>query len=239
MKLFLLIVAGFSFSSLGMAFSASAAPKALIYKGAGSCTEDCSEAFWNIAKDAGFDPVYVGPGDPAPDTFTEAAVWIQPGGYAGQAMNAMSANLKNAIRDFVKNGGGYVGTCAGAFVATAKVGTTRTKGLGIFPGGTKLYGKGIDQKQITWNGSVRSIYWEGGPYLRNLPTTGDQAVETIATYSSGAVAAARTTYGKGRVFITGVHPEAPKWWKDSAHITDPDGDDFDLMAGMLHWAAGR
>jgi glutamine amidotransferase-like uncharacterized protein len=226
----LLLLAGLASQSI-FAHSAMAAQKALIYKGTGSCSEDCSEAFWNLAKDAGFDPVYVGPEAPKADTFTDAAVWIQPGGYASTAMKAMSTQLKTAIKTFVQNGGGYVGYCAGAFVATAKVGTTSTSGLGIFPGNTQLYGSGIDLKKVTWNGSTRYLYWEGGPFLKNLPNT----VEKIATYSNGAVGTARTAYGKGRVFITGLHPESPKWWKDDARMNDIDGDDFDLVAEMLHW----
>jgi glutamine amidotransferase-like uncharacterized protein len=210
---------------------ASAAQKALIYKGEGSCSDSCSEAFWQIAIDAGFDPVYVGPGVPAADTFENAAVWIQPGGYASTAMRTMSSQLKTAIRNFIQNGGGYVGYCAGAFTATAKVGTTSNSGLGIFPGRTKLYGSGVDLKTVTWNGSERKIYWEGGPFLRNLPSS----VEVIGRYSNGAIATARTTFGSGRVFITGLHPEAPRAWKDDAGHDDTDGDDFDLVIEMLKW----
>jgi hypothetical protein len=214
---------------------AQAAPKALIYKGPGACEDGCADAFVSIARDAGFDPVFVGPEVPKAGLFTDAAVWIQPGGYAGVAMQNMSQELKSQIREFVKNGGGYVGYCAGAFTATSRVGTTRISGLGIFPGGTKLYGKGIDMKTVTWNGSKRQIYWEGGPYLRNLPNS----VEVIAHYSNGAVATARTEYGKGRVFVTGLHPEAPDWWVSSEEMEDIDGVDHDLVVEMLHWASRK
>ncbi|MBS1960486.1 MAG: hypothetical protein JST80_13495 [Bdellovibrionales bacterium] len=214
---------------------ASGTPKALIYKGEGSCKEDCSEVFVDIVKQAGFDPVFVGPEAPKAGAFDDAVVWIQPGGYAGTAMGAMSPVLKTQIKEFIKNGGGYLGFCAGAFVATSKVGTTSTSGLGIFPGGTKLYGKGIDLKTITWNDRQRVIYWEGGPYLRNLPST----VEKIATYPNGAIGAARTTYGNGRVFIAGMHPEAPTWWATSEDLIDTDGLDWDLVIEQLHWAARR
>jgi glutamine amidotransferase PdxT len=229
LKLSLAIIA----LSSALTTAAIAAPQALIYKGPGACTEDCAEAFVDIAKQAGFDPVFVGPGKPAANLFDGAGIWIQPGGYAGTAMNSMSSELKTKIKAFVQNGGGYVGFCAGAFVATQKVGTTSVNGLNIFPGGTKLYGKGIDLKTVTWNGSKRVLYWEGGPYLRNLPST----VEVIGKYSNGAVAAARTSYGKGRVFITGLHPEAPAWWAASESLADPDGLDHDLVVDMIHWAS--
>lgn len=213
--------------------AAIAAPKALIYKGPGACSDGCAEAFVDIAKQAGFDPEFVGPGAPKAGLFDQVGIWIQPGGYAGTAMQNMNADLKTQLKEFIAGGGGYVGFCAGAFVATKKVGTTSINGLNIFPGGTKLYGKGIDLKEVNWAGSKRTLYWEGGPYLRNLP----DSVEIIARYSNGAVATARAPYGKGRVFITGLHPEAPDWWSTAEQMVDPDGQDHDLVINMIHWAS--
>lgn len=212
-----------------------AAPKALIYKGPGACEDGCSEAFIKIAQDAGFDPSFVGPEEPKANLFEGVAVWIQPGGYAGVAMQNMHPKLKQMIRDFVHQGGGYIGYCAGAFTATSRVGTTRISGLGIFPGGTKLYGTGIDMKTITWKGSKRQIYWEGGPFLRRLP----ESVDVTAYYDNGAVAAGRTTYGKGRVWVTGLHPEAPASWAAAEELIDADGEDHDLVVDMLHWVTQK
>lgn len=222
--------------SLVLFFSvdALAGPKALVYNGAGACHEDCAKASYDNAKAAGFDPVYVGDQDTDPKIFDGAVVWMQPGGYASTAMQNMATALKNNIKNFVKNGGGYVGFCAGAFVATSYVGTTSNRGLGIIPGNTKLYGSGVKIFKTKWQGSDRYLYWEGGPYFRNMPAT----VESIGTYSNGATSAVRTTFGKGRVWVTGLHPEAPQWWKTESGYSDIDGDDSDLVATMLHWAAG-
>lgn len=227
--------------SLTFAAQAYAGPKALVYKGAGACDDGCYQSAFELAKKAGFDPVYVGPKDlnaqsTAADEraiFEEAKVWIQPGGYASTAMATMTPQLKTAIKKFIYNGGGYVGFCAGAFVSTSMVGTTKNAGLGIFPGGTKLYGSGVDIKRVQWNGSTRYLYWEGGPYLRNLPNT----VEKIAFYPNGTTATARTHYGKGKVYISGLHPEAPQSWIDYSGKKDRDLDglDFDLGIEMLHW----
>lgn len=216
---------------MGLSQVAYAGPKALVYNGVGACKEDCAKAAFDTARNAGFDPVYVGDQDEDPNLFQDAKVWIQPGGYAGTAMNAMSPVLKKNIKNFIWNGGGYVGYCAGAFIATSTVGTTRIRGLGILPGNTKLYGKGIRIYKSNWQGSERYIYWEGGPYFRNIPST----VENLASYPSGASAAVRTTFGKGRVWVTGLHPESPQWWKDESGYQDIDGDDGDLVAKMLHW----
>jgi glutamine amidotransferase-like uncharacterized protein len=221
------------FLSLSMltAVNAFAGMKALVYNGAGACKDDCAKAAFDSATQAGFDAFYVGDRDVDPKIFEGVSVWIQPGGYAGVAMNNMDPKLKKNIKDFVYNGGGYVGFCAGAFTATSRVGTTRVAGLGIIPGNTKLYGKGIRMFKTVWQGSERHLYWEGGPYFRNMPST----VEQTASYPNGANAAVRTTYGKGRVWVTGLHPESPQWWKDESGYPDVDGDDRDLVANMLHW----
>jgi hypothetical protein len=40
------------------------------------------------------------------------------------------------------------------------------------------------------------------------------------------------------VAITGVHPEAPQYWRDDINGVDPDGLDYVLAADMVRWAAG-
>jgi len=224
--LLLIVTFILSFSSRALA-----APKALVYNGAGACEENCAKAAYDIAAKAGFDPVYVGDDEADSKIFDSAAVWIQPGGHASLAMNVMSDTLKTNLKNFINNGGGYVGFCAGAFVATEKVGNTKVNGLGIIGGNTTLFGSGVDLKKFTWNGSERYLYWEGGPYFSNMPST----VEQIGAYPGGSSATVRTSYGKGRVYITGAHPEAPQQWKDYNRLNDPDGDDSDLVVQMLSW----
>ncbi|MBC7396277.1 MAG: hypothetical protein H7333_02445 [Bdellovibrionales bacterium] len=239
---------------------ASARPVALVYKGAGSCSEDdgdagqhhsgCSEAAAKIAKRAGFKVKYVAPDALNEDStpaqvaavFAGAKVWIQPGGIAGTAFSAMTQKLRDELVDFVQQGGGYVGWCAGAFMATSRMGATRYSGFGIFPGGTGIYRTSTENRSvdyslqdINWNGKKRSIYYEGGPYLYGLEEV--PGVEIVATYDTGLVAAARAPYGKGRVFISGPHPEAPEVWTEEDNVKDPDGSDRDLAIEMVQWAA--
>lgn len=211
---------------------------ALVYDGPGACVEDCALASADSAKLAGFTPKIVGPNaltsnSSATDIsnlFKDVAVWVQPGGYSRQAYEAMTPTLRKAIVDFVKNGGGYVGFCAGAFMTTKEIGSTGSPGLGIFPGGTAPLGANTGSLLVTWQGKKRNIYFEGGPYMYNINSS---VAEIIAVYSDGqTVAAARTSYGQGRVFISGPHPEAPSWWG-----SDPDGSDRDLAGQMMKWAA--
>ena len=225
--------------------NADAAKRALIYQGPGACDDGCYDAAFQVAAKAGFDPVFVkekqllasSTPEDQEKLFKDAAIWVQPGGKSRTAMSVMTGRLKSAIESFVMKGGGYVGFCAGAFSSTYRVGTSFARGFGFMPGKTILYREVQSQAEmipITWNGKVRHIYWEGGPYLTRLPGR----VEVVGKYPNGQVAAARSLYGKGRVYVTGLHPEAPQDWRDYYHLEDQDGLDEDLAIGMMNWASG-
>lgn len=212
---------------------------ALVYEGPGACPEDCAKAAADTAKLAGFTPKMVGPNaltsSSTPEQiaalFQDAAIWVQPGGKSTKAYEAITPTLREALIAFVKNGGGYVGFCAGAFITTDEIGTTGKKGFGIFPGRTAPLGTGSHFETVNWEGKTRGIYFEGGPYMYNMPPS----VEVTAVYDDGkTIASARTTFGNGRVYITGPHPEAPEWWLENE---DADGSDRDLAIGMMKWAA--
>lgn len=248
-------------------------PLALIYDGQGSCKPaegesftSCAEAAKQVAEKAGFIVKYAT--DTSLNAFsTEAdyqklfkgvSVWIHPGGTStGFFREYATLELQNGIRRFVREGGGYVGFCAGAFLATLEDADEALRGtplpeLGIFPGRAVTYPESTFYLQsmdknpdadysrvlpFIWNGKLRQIYWENGPYLEISPQA--KNVKIVATYASnGKVAAAKTTYGKGRVFISGPHPEAPQdWYSDSMLTLDSDGRDSDLAAEMVLWAS--
>lgn len=226
-----------------------AKPLAYVYMGQGSCVEGCSEAAADMAYKAGFHPVYIYPQDiteySTPDYvkhfFDGVKVWIQPGGYSRQAYEAMNPKLRETLLNYIFSGGGYTGFCAGAFITTNQIGTTGTPGFSIFPGKTAPLmppparpDLQFSIEEVQWAGKKRAIYFEGGPYMYDLPPQ----VEVIATYTNGKVAAARTSFGLGRVYIAGPHPEAPSWWSSPDGVTDRDGMDHDLAVSMLKWAAG-
>lgn len=232
--------------------TAFSAPLALIYKGPGSCSLEqgdagvtgygCSEASADAAMKAGFRFKYVGPKDLDENSsdeqihalFKHAKVWIQPGGVSNVAYYAMTRKLRTELVNFVGNGGGYVGFCAGAFLAA--------DWFYIFPGSASLYGYSSWRYDVTYTflktaiaGKEHHIYFEGGPYLHSL----SQEAEVMGRFSSGAVASARAPYKKGRVYITGAHPEAPPIWSGEDNILDPDGSDLQIAADMISWAAGN
>lgn len=225
---------------------AQALPKiALVYGGDGACPEDCVAGAVKAAELAGLTALVVDPKKYDPKIFDSAAVWIQPGGVAVTASLAMGSKLKTLLRNFVKNGGGYVGFCAGAFLATSRIGTSGYSGLGITVGNTILY-EGNDtypsiEKMnffLDSGNQTRDIYWEGGPRF-TFSNTDFKKIEVKARYAkTNQISTIRTTYGKGRVFVTGAHPEAPEWWRTSERVIDEDGLDYGVTTEMLQWVTG-
>lgn len=212
---------------------------ALVYKGPGSCVEDCSEAAAQMARLAGLTPVYVGPEETRPEVFHDAVVWIQPGGKSSQVSKAMNPILKQRIREFVYSGGGYVGFCAGGFFATEWISDRGVNGIGVLPGQNELYENVKDDIELitlNWLGVSRKVYWEGGPYfiLPDAKTISAAHYEVLAYYPNGQPATVSSRYGNGAVVVTGLHPESPDWWKhDGIELNDTDGDDFDLAVDMI------
>ncbi len=155
-------------------------------------------------------------------------VLVFPGGSgSGQSKGIGESGLKN-VRDFVSNGGGYVGICGGAYLACSNF----TWGLGILNAGTVSNkwqrGQAMLDLEPTllgqqWLGDVKSTFkvrYHNGPILKPAHRTDIPAYDVltvfkteIAEYGSPAgvqvnsPAHVTSTFGKGRVFISSPHPE--------------------------------
>lgn len=234
MKVFLLLLS--LLSSTAFAFDA------LIWGGPGACKDGCIDAAVHVTKLAGFDPMIVTPENFDASLFETAKLWIQPGGKSGTASNAMGEANREILKKFIAAGGGYVGFCAGAFLTTPKVGETRVPGLGIIDGRTRVYrrAKGYPsvEKMITSDG-IRFHYWEGGPWFQFSKNQSAKITVKSRYHTTNAINAVEAFYGKGRISVSGTHPEAPQWWYDDSDIVDEDGLDNHLAAEMVKWAAQR
>ncbi|MYW70938.1 hypothetical protein, partial [Pseudonocardia sp. SID8383] len=117
------------------------------------------------------------------------------------------------LRDWVGDGGRYLGFCLGGYLAGA------TPGFGLLPGDTDRW---IDSPGATvghdgdalvrldWRGRDRTLFFQDGPHF--LLDSGT----VLARYPDGLVAAAVTPFGHGRVGVVGPHPEAgPDWFADA------------------------
>lgn len=180
----------------------------------------------------------------------EVDVLVHPGGSGGGQGKALGENGRKAVRDFVNQGGGYLGVCGGAYLATndyewslnlidAKVVDKRhwARGNGdvqlqLSKEATALFAH--SEKEMT-------IHYAQGPLLAR-PEWDDPDVpnyESLAIFKTeialkGAPqgvmartsAAVRAQYGKGRVFCFSPHPELT----DGLHH---------LIPLTVRWAAGK
>lgn len=195
-----------------------------IYRGPAGCA-DCSQ---NVkAALLRLDPHYqidfVGAGEPVditPQTLARYDLYVQPGG--GQdipaALDSLGDARADAIRNYVAGGGRYLGLCMGAYLADDNNLGLITQDLDSEAGRPGFEVSGIEDAavRVTWDGKPDTVFYQDGPYFPKATST--SAYTTLATYQNGDVAAARYTYKKGVVVLSGPHPEAGQAWFEDADI---------------------
>jgi type 1 glutamine amidotransferase len=155
-------------------------------------------------------------------------VLVFPGGSgSGQSKGIGEAGLKN-VREFVSNGGGYVGICGGAYLACSNF----SWGLGIINAGTvsSKWRRGqamldleLAQAGPELLGDVKGTFkvrYHNGPILKPADRTDIPPYTALTVFKTeiadnGTPAGAQvnspahviSTFGKGRVFISSPHPE--------------------------------
>lgn len=214
-------------------------PIALVYRGPAAC-DGCAEAAADMVKrqPQHFVVEYIGPREKlhfSKKVLAGAALYVQPGG--GDDMDAAWAELKKdkafsgkVIQDFIRNGGRYLGLCMGGFLAGST--DDGAGGYQILPGDSQDYvtSAGADVRtqqdtlvKVTWYGAgkpaTRKMYFQAGPYFQlNRPSA--KGITVLARYENRGkdkrIAMMVTPYGRGKVGVSGPHPEAtPDWYSDS------------------------
>jgi glutamine amidotransferase-like uncharacterized protein len=186
---------------------------------------------------------------------TEADVFWLPGGWSGDYEERITSQGMECIRQFVRTGGRFVGTCAGAFFASTFIvweGEKFDYPTGLFAGQTvgpiaeiapwpQCAMTGIDlETQHPINATLttprQQLYYGGPAFVPN----GTQAVDVVATYvKNGEPAAISFQYGQGYVFLTGLHFEAGPdcvGQNIKAASTEPSpGADWEFGRALLGW----
>lgn len=184
-----------------------------------------------------------------------------PGGNMYQYAQDISSSGKENVKNFVRNGGGYIGICGGAYFASEKVVWRGTQlpmiPLGIFSGKAEGPNNEIvpypDYNMCRVNimdsahpitesepSSTWMLYYWGPALMPNKDTN----VTILGKYDRGnQPAMLASNYGLGRVFLIGTHPE---FEEDSdrdgvafADEFDDQGSDWDLMRKAVLWALNR
>lgn len=155
-----------------------------------------------------------------------ADVLLMPGGSSVAESNRLGEAGRERLKAFIRGGGGYIGTCAGCVLLTQST-KSHPNMLGVLPYRTTS-SRGRGDVSVLFNDEAKRlvgirpgaemIRYSLGPVL--VPAGSDTNFTAIATYNGdlelspryretmvGKTAAIAGTYGKGRIFVTAVHPE--------------------------------
>lgn len=198
--------------------------------------------------DGAFDVRRLKAADIRKGALAECEVLMAPGGSGSGQAKELEAEGCDAIRKFVGGGGGYVGFCAGAYLATcnypwslgildAKVIDSEHWARGTGTVKIRLTGEG--RAALGLEGEIVDIYYGQGPLLGPAGNGEIPDFTPLATYETeialkgapqgvmkGTVAVASAPYGKGRVFCFSPHPEKTAGLEG-------------FVARAARWAAGR
>lgn len=179
-----------------------------------------------------------------------------PGGFAYYYKIKLNEFAINNIRNYVSNGGSYIGICAGAYFASSKViweGVEYDYPLNLFDGKTigslhdiakwdkyKMTNISLNAMNFINKGFKKnwSVLYYGGPYFESNKTN----FENIAFWNEYQYLPAIINFyfGNGKVLLIGPHLEIEENSdRDSndfaSNLNDYDSD-WDLLYNLIKWA---
>ncbi len=201
-----------------------------------------------LTAESGFEVQRLTPQQIQSGALSDIDVLIMPGGSGSAQARNLGDDGTREVRQFVRDGGGYVGICAGSYLASshyswslnllnAKVVDREHWARGTGPAVLKMTETGKDA--LGEISDEVDVYYGQGPLL--APDTKEDLppYETLALFASeiakngapkgvmiGTTAIARAEYGNGRVICYSPHPEVSQ------------GPNHLVLQGVL-WAAGQ
>lgn len=158
---------------------------------------------------------------------------IMPGGNFVEMGKSLTVGTAANIRYAVQHGMNYLGICAGGFLAGSSAyynGFNLTSGVTF--GFYSAENKGIHKAAlaITSPGSATlEQYWEDGPQLSGWG-------QVVAKYPDGTPAVTEGNCGSGFVLLTGIHAEAPEYWRGGMVFNTPATTDNAYAAILINAA---
>lgn len=189
-------------------------PTAMIYTGPGTSEKSVDE-IRKALSEIGIITILLKEGISS-HALAGADILIFPGGWAPDYKEKITEEGIIAIRKFVFDGGVYVGICAGAYFAASEVLWEEKEykyPLGLFKG--KVVGplfpnwkqERLIPIRIKRDDKTILVSYIGGPFF--LPENNSSVI--LAEYIGGRAdrkpASLISTYGSGRVFLSGPHLE--------------------------------
>ncbi len=199
-----------------------------LYDGGGAAGRGVPRVLEILGSGQGFHVERVGPPDIRAGVLGQLDIVAFCGGSGSAQSRALGDDGRREVRRFVENGGGYLGICAGAYLACSGF----SFGLGILDARTKspLWRRGEGTVEFAANaeGVARlglsraplKVRYAGGPILEpaceaEVPDYSPLAVFTTEVSENGtppgimvgAPAAVAGRFGAGRVLCFSPHPE--------------------------------
>jgi glutamine amidotransferase-like uncharacterized protein len=214
-----------------------AAAAILLFDGAGSSRDDVA-AVAAILDDEHLDYATVDSAqlnDMSAAQLAAHRLLIVPGGnFITMGEHLEQGTLVN-IHDAVHGGLGYLGICAGAFLAAAGRYNSLNLTSGARFGFYSAEARGVRKAAVAITGAATpplDQYWEDGPQL-----SGWGAI--VGKYPDGTPAIVEGSAGRGWVILSGVHPEAPASWRSGMRFATPVSVDRDFAAQLIDAALNR
>jgi len=156
-------------------------------------------------------------------------VLVQPGGSGSKQAAALGTDGCDAIRSFVDHGGGYVGICAGAYLATTEYPwSLHILNAKVIDRAHWARGKGVIK--LRWTDAGKQLFginedlsdcdYNQGPLLGHDTKPEPAAYQELASFDTeiadkgaptgvmkGTTALASGIFGNGRVLCISPHPE--------------------------------
>ena len=155
----------------------------------------------------------------------DAALFIIPGGADLPYAKKLNGLGNMIIKNYIKEGGAFLGICAGSYYASSYVEFDKNGPLEILGERELSLFEGIAKGPILAQYDYRNqsgtraaristvfeeipqlkIYYNGGGYFQNADKT--MNTEVIASYDNKKPAIIKVTYGRGVTLLSGVHFE--------------------------------
>lgn len=184
-----------------------------------------------LTREAGFEITVLSAEDIRASKLDDCQVLLVPGGSGSKQAKKLAEAGREKIRSFVAKGGGYVGICAGSYLASNdypwSIGLINAKAVdkkhwARGKGDVILAFPPIGKEALGATADTLVVNYRQGPLFAPGESKELPAYETLATFTTeicengatpgamiGTTAIARAPFGQGRVICYGPHPERP------------------------------
>lgn len=149
-------------------------------------------------------------------------VFIAMGGSGSQQGKDLKELGRDKVKEFVRNGGGYIGVCGGSYMAITGPSEGKLNMIAAKNYGNTGWQRGNgDCEMKTNDGQIINLHYENGPIFEDTKYEGASSFQSLATFNCDYYIPSKGTnkgempgqpaiivgnYGKGRVLLFSPNP---------------------------------